>query len=299
MVRLEDVRIFVRAAALGSFSQAAREADILPAQASAAIQRLERDLDTRLFVRSTRSLRLSAQGEKYLPFAQEMLSVIRAGYDSLKNNDDILEGKLKISLPSDIGRNILLPLISDFCQKHTKVSVKLLFSDEVSNIYRDPVDIAVRYGLLQNSSYVAQPLVVNNRRCLVASPDYIARKGPLETLTQLAERECLLYLLDGQTHDVWPFEDENGKKKVTVHSRFVANDADVTRRWAVAGLGIAYKSWLDVGPDIEQGRLIQLLPDILGEAAPLNFICPHRSQLSLVVRKLYHHLRDHFDSQNN
>lgn len=76
MIRLEDVTLFVRSAALGSFSRAAREADLLPGQVSAAIQRLERELDKRLFARSTRSLRLTAEGEKYLPYAQEMLTLM-------------------------------------------------------------------------------------------------------------------------------------------------------------------------------------------------------------------------------
>ncbi|HBQ6920428.1 TPA: LysR family transcriptional regulator [Klebsiella pneumoniae] len=292
MVRLDDVRIFVRTATLGSFSRAAREVDILPAQASAAIQRLERALGARLFIRTTRSLRLSAQGEKYLPFALKMLEALKSGYDSLKSDNNNLKGELRISLPSDIGRNILLPLISNFCIKHKGVSVKLLFSDEISDVYREPVDIAIRYGSLPDSNYVAQSLVASNRRCLVASPAYIAREGIPTTLMELQDRECLLFLLDGQTHDVWHFGIENSINKVTVQSRFVANDADVTRRWAIAGLGIAYKSRLDVTQDIERGLLVQILPEVLGEAAPLNFICPHRDQLSPLVRQIYDHLKE-------
>lgn len=190
---------------LGSFSRAAREVDILPAQASAAIQRLERALGARLFIRTTRSLRLSAQGEKYLPFALKMLEALKSGYDSLKSDNNNLKGELRISLPSDIGRNILLPLISNFCIKHKGVSVKLLFSDEVSDVYREPVDIAIRYGSLPDSNYVAKSLVASNRRCLVASPAYIVREGIPKTLMELQDRECLLFLLDGQTHDVWHF----------------------------------------------------------------------------------------------
>lgn len=292
MVRLDDVRIFVRTATLGSFSRAAREVDILPAQASAAIQRLERALGARLFIRTTRSLRLSSQGEKYLPFALKMLEAFESGYDSLKSDNNNLKGELRISLPSDIGRNILLPSISNFCIKHKGVSVKLLFSDEISDVYREPVDIAIRYGSLPDSNYVAQSLVASNRRYLVASPAYIAREGIPTTLMELQDRECLLFLLDGQTHDVWHFGIENSINKVTVQSRFVANDADVTRRWAIAGLGIAYKSRLDVAQDIERGLLVQLLPEVLGEAAPLNFIYPHRDQLSPLVRQIYLHLKE-------
>ncbi|MCQ7044118.1 LysR family transcriptional regulator, partial [Escherichia coli] len=84
---------------------AAREADLLPGQVSAAVHRLERDLDKRLFARSTRSLRLTAEGEKYLPFAQELLAVVQAGEESL-HSDNELQGELKVAMPSDIGRNV-------------------------------------------------------------------------------------------------------------------------------------------------------------------------------------------------
>jgi Transcriptional regulator len=92
MIRLEDVTLFVRSAALGSFSRAAREVNLLPGQVSAAILRLERELDRRLFARSTRSLRLTAEGEKYLPYAQEMLALMQAGADSLQSHEDALSG---------------------------------------------------------------------------------------------------------------------------------------------------------------------------------------------------------------
>lgn len=134
--------------------------------------------------------------------------------------------------------------------------------------------------------------MARNRRCLVASPAYIAREGIPTTLMELQDRECLLFLLDGQTHDVWHFGIENRINKVIVRSRFVANDTDVTRRWAIAGLGIAYKSRLDVAQDIERGLLVQILPEVLGEADPLNFICPHRDQLSPLVRQVYDHLKE-------
>ncbi|BDH46372.1 LysR family transcriptional regulator [Salmonella enterica subsp. enterica serovar Choleraesuis] len=295
MVRLEDVKMFVRSTALGSFSNAAREAGLLPAQVSAAIQRLEKALGVRLFVRSTRSLRLTSQGEKYLPYAQEMLEVMKSGFDSLQSEDDGLHGNLKISLPSDLGRNVLLPLISRFCRDNSGVSVQLLFSDEVSNIYRDPVDIAIRYGELQNGSYVALPLAAHNRRVLVASPKYLQQYGRLERLEDLHQHECILWQKDGQIHNSWHFETSGSKKTLMVNGRYVSNDADVSRRWAVAGYGIAYKSRLDVYEDISSGKLVTLLQDIQGEKAPLNFICPHRSQFSALVRQVYSVLKDYLD----
>jgi len=292
MIRLEDVTLFVRAAALGSFSSAAREADLLPGQVSAAVHRLERDLDKRLFVRSTRSLRLTAEGEKYLPFAQELLAVMQAGAESLHSSDDELQGELKIAVPSDIGRNVLLPLITRFCEQHPKITLRLSLSDQISDIFRDPVDVAIRYGVLDNSSYVALPLAEKNRRVLAASPDYLAQHGRPATLGDITHHHCLLFTMNSHVYDKWTFQENGLRRQLTVKSRMLCDDADVARRWAIAGMGIVYKSWIDISADVEAGRLEVLLPQFTGEAAPLNLICPHRKQFSPAIRQLYGLLRE-------
>lgn len=293
MIRLEDVTLFVRSAALGSFSRAAREVNLLPGQVSAAILRLERELDRRLFARSTRSLRLTAEGEKYLPYAQEMLALMQAGADSLQSHEDALSGELKIALPSDIGRHILLPLITDFCREHPALSVRLSLSDQISDVFRDPVDIAIRYGKLEDSSYVALPLAEDNRRVMVASPAYLDQQGRPETLEELARHHCLPFVMGGHVYDKWTFPQEGMRRQITVKSRLLCDDAEVARRWAIAGMGIAYKSWIDVCEDIQHGRLEIVLPQLPGESTPLHLICPHRKQFSPAIRALHAILRSH------
>nr|WP_318383625.1 LysR substrate-binding domain-containing protein [uncultured Enterobacter sp.] len=296
MIRLEDVTLFVRAAALGSFSNAAREADLLPGQVSAAVHRLERDLDKRLFARSTRSLRLTAEGEKYLPFAQELLAVVQAGEESLHSGDDELQGELKVAVPSDIGRNILLPLLTRFCEQHPKITLRLSISDQVSDIFRDPVDVAIRYGVLDNSSYVALPLAEHNRRVLAASPAYLARHGRPGSLGELTHHHCLLFTMNSHVYDKWSFVENGLKRQLTVKSRLLCDDADVARRWAIDGMGIVYKAWIDISADVDAGRLEVVLPHCTGEAAPLNLICPHRKQFSPAIRQLHALLREHLSA---
>lgn len=292
MIRLEDVTLFVRSAALGSFSRAAREADILPGQVSAAVNRLERDLNKRLFARSTRSLRLTADGEAWLPYAQEMLAILQAGAEQLQGGEDEMQGELRIAVPSDIGRNVVLPVITAFCEKHPKLSLRIFLSDHVSDVFRDPVDVAIRYGVLENSSYVALPLAEDNRRVLTASPAYLQQHGRPQQLEDLLRHHCLLYSLNGHVYDKWSFPENGVRRQLTVSSRMLCDDADVARRWAVAGMGITYKSWIDVSADVLAGRLEILLPDRPGEAAPLNLICPHRKQFSPAIRELHRLLRE-------
>lgn len=287
MIRLDDLALFVRTAALGSFSKAAREVNLLPGQASAAIQRLERELDIRLFARSTRSLRLTEEGKRYLPFAQDALDALREGYDGLRGDANRLSGTLQIAAPSDFGRNLLLPWISEFRRAHPGLDIQLLVSDQVADVFRDPVDIALRYGQIDDASYVALPVAPNNRRVLVASPAYLARYGRPGSLDALADHNCLQYRLRGRTYDRWSFPTTEGARLVQVSGRLVSDDAEVVRRWALAGEGIAYKSWLDVSQDVAQGRLEVLLPELPGEPTPLHLVCPHRRQFSPAVKLLH------------
>lgn len=287
MIRFDDLALFVRTAALGSFSKAAREVNLLPGQASAAIGRLERELDIRLFARSTRSLRLTEEGKRYLPFAQDALQALRDGHEGLRGDASRLSGTLQIAAPSDFGRNMLLPWISEFRRAHPNLDIQLLVSDQVADVFRDPVDIAVRYGQIDDASFIALPIAPDNRRVLVASPNYIARHGRPGSLDALAEHNCLQYRLLGRTYDRWSFPSSEGARVIQVSGRLVSDDADVVRRWAVAGEGIVYKSWLDVSADVAAGRLEVLLPGVAGEPTPLSLVCPHRKQFSPAVKLLH------------
>lgn len=292
MIRLDDLSLFVRAAALGSFSQAAREVNLLPGQASAAIGRLERELDVRLFARSTRSLRLTDEGKRYLPFAQDALQALRDGVDGMRGENAPLTGTLQVAAPSDFGRNVLLPWIAEFRRAHPGLDIQLLVSDQVADVFRDPVDIALRYGQIEDASYVALPVAPHNRRVLVAAPGYLARRGRPAALAALADHACLAYRLRGRIYDRWCFALPEGEQVVQVRGALVSDDADVVRRWAVMGEGIAYKSWLDVCGDVQAGRLEVVLPDVPGEATPLNLVCPHRKQFSPAVKLLHALLRE-------
>ncbi len=288
MLRLDDLNLFVRTAALGSFTAAALEADLLPQQASAAIKRLERELGVRLFARSTRSLRLTAEGEQYLPFAGDVLATLRAGRERLRGESTELQGLLQIAAPSDFGRNNLLPWLAEFRRLHPKLRLRLFLSDRVADVFRDPIDIALRYGRMEDASFVALPLAPDNRRVLVASPDYVKRHGRPKSLDDLPAHGGLLYLLGGgRIYDKWSFSDQGRRRQVTMPGAMLCDDADVVRRWAIAGEGIAYKSWLDVHDDVAAGRLQLLLPKLRGEATPLNLVCPHREQFSPAVRQLH------------
>ncbi|RXY82741.1 LysR family transcriptional regulator, partial [Klebsiella pneumoniae] len=276
-----------------------RGLDLLqPAQVSAAIKRLETILNIRLFARSTRSLRLTPEGETWLPYATQMLDTLEAGLQKIQTPDDEVRGMLQIAVPSDLGRNLLLTLFRDFRQRHPALRLRLLFSDQLTDVFKDPVDVAFRYGNNDDASFISLPVAPENRRVLVASPEWIARHGEPQTLEELSQHNALIYILRGRPFDRWSLSLDGVVQQQKVSGTVMSDDAEVIRRLAIAGEGIAYKSMLDVSDDLRAGRLRRLLPRYQGDVVPLNLICPHRKQLSAAVRLLYEEVKSHCEGLN-
>lgn len=299
MLRLEDLTLFVRAAALNSFSDTAREAGLQPAQVSTAIKRLEQSLNIRLFARSTRSLRLTPEGEIWLPYAISTLQTLEAGFEQIQPARDEVRGVLQIAVPSDLGRNLLLAVFQAFRREHPALQLKILFSDQVTDVFKDPVDVAFRYGNNDDASYVALPLAPHNHRVIVAAPSYLERCGEPKALSDLVSHDALTYALRGRVYDKWTLSLNGDAHHVAVKSAMMSDDAEVIRRLAVAGEGIAYKSWLDVSEDVIEGRLKIILPQYQGDSVPLTMICPHRKQLSATVRLLHEAVKQRCDVLQN
>jgi len=292
MIRLEDLVIFISAADNGSLSAAARQLDLTPAVTSAGLKRLETELGTRLLARSTRSLRLTPDGERYLEYARGVMEQVEAGQNAVAHGRKMIGGTVSLSIPSDLGRNVLAPWLDDFQAQHPDVSFQVHIGDHVTDMFRSPVAVAVRYGVPEDSSLVALPLAPDNRRVLCAAPGYFARHGKPATPADLSRHNCLRFALSDTLHDRWTFHRGDEASVVNVHGNRSSDDGELVRRWAVAGHGLAYKSRLDVLADIKVGRLETALDAFQGEGAPLHLVCAHRTMLSPTVNALRDWLRD-------
>lgn len=287
MKALQDLDIFVRTVDSGSLSATARALDLTPAATSAALKRLEAELGTPLFVRSTRSLRLTEQGERFLEQCRPALQALQQASLELATGEQALRGVLKLAAPSDFGRNVLLPWLHEFQQLHTEVDIRLQLSDRMANVFSEPVDAALRYGKPPDSSLVALPIAPSNRRVLCASPAYLAQHGEPATPDELTGRDCLCFMVGEEVHDRWRFAlGDEAEITVRVRSANVSNDGDAVRRWALLGKGIAYKAGFDVAHDLSEGRLRALCTDWITEAAPLYMVLPSRRQLTPLLRCL-------------
>ncbi|HRJ51627.1 MAG TPA: LysR family transcriptional regulator [Candidatus Thiothrix moscowensis] len=288
---LGDLEVFMLTAESGSLSAAARLLNISPALTSAALKRLETDLGLMLFVRSTRSLRLTPEGQRLLPAAKLALQELHDALEELSTGKQVIRGHLQISIPSDLGRNQVLNWLDAFQNEYPEVTIRLHLSDSITDLYRQPVDVAIRYGDLPDSNLIALPLLPQNRRVLCASPIYLAKHGKPNTPDELSRHNCLRFNLDDNVHEQWQFYRDGQTLTVMVNGNRRANDGDAVHRWALAGHGIAYKSMLDVLPSLRTGELVRLCPDWEGEPTPLWLVCADRRQLSPTVVLLREHLQ--------
>jgi DNA-binding transcriptional LysR family regulator len=292
MTRLSELELLVRIADLGSLTAAAKALDWSPAAASAALKRLEAQWGVAVFVRSTRSLRLSSEGERLLPHVRQALQAMGEARAVALSPRTVLRGELHVAMPSDLGRHVLLPWLEAFQQRHPELALQFHLSDRNTDLMRTPVDVAIRYGVPSGSAQVALPLVPDNHRVLVASPGYVARHGSPARAQDLQDHQALRFMLSDEVPTTWPLRIDGQWQDVPVRGSRSANDGEVVKRWALAGLGIAHKSWLDVAAELSSGSLVRVNPDWLGEPSPLHLVLPGRRQLTPAVRSLRDWLKE-------
>jgi len=284
-MQLADLQVILKVAKFRSITDAAASLNMQTATASAAIKRVERALGADLFIRTTRSLRLSSAGERYIPHCQQALDMLNQAKQHVKDDLDIVDGELRIGISSDLGRNVVIPWLDEFMQTHSAVSLKVNLSDSNIDFYRDSIDIALRYGSPTDSNMYGFK-VCNVPRLLCASPDYLARQGIPKHPHDLVTYHGLFYQISDIIHDVWHFSHNDEKFKVKMRGNRAGNDGDLVRRWCVAGHGLATKSALDVASHLLSGELVNVLPEYHPTTTELWIICPSRQSITPAVRLL-------------
>lgn len=271
MYAINDLRLFVRTAELENLSAAARELGCTAAAASAAVLRLEKRLGVRLFARSTRRMRLTEEGRLFLPSARAALAALADGEAALAAQRQQLAGPIRLALPSDLGRHLLRPWLDPFLEQHPGITLTLSVGDALTDLVRSNIDLALRYGQLDDSPLVRRQLTLT-RRVAVAAPAYLDRHGTPQTPDDLHRHALLPLLHDGQLRGPWRFCAGNEVREIHAEGRRGSDDGALIRDWALAGYGIAFKSWHDVAADVATGRLRLLMPDWCQETVPLQLV---------------------------
>ncbi|OBU15773.1 LysR family transcriptional regulator [Photobacterium aquimaris] len=287
---LQDLEVILKVAEFRSITLAATHLDMRIATASAAVKRVEASLGVELFIRTTRQLRLSPAGEQYIPQCEQAMLILKTAKQNVREDLGIIDGEIRIALSSDLGRNIVIPWLDDFLEQHPKVSLRASISDRNIDFYHDSVDMALRYGSPSEANVYGFK-ICTVPRVLCASPEYLEKYGTPLTLEDLGDHNALLYQLDKLLHDEWVFTEHGNTTKVKLIGNRASDDADLVRRWCVAGLGVALKSSLDMSKDLLSGNVVSIMPNYQPIGTELWLICPSRQSITPTVRLLRDHLR--------
>ena len=265
-----------------------------PAATSAALKRLEGQLGSRLFERSTRAMRLTAQGQILLDYAQRAFDLLAEGESMATAHHGTLVGSLRVAAPSDLARNLLLPWFDEFLELHPGVELALSVSDQPLDVTRDEVDVALRYGPLADSRLIARPLTTT-RPMLWAAPAYLARHGTPTTPQDLLQHNCIAFHIAGRPARTWRFGRDGQWTEVRVKGNRTADDAALARDWAIAGHGIIYKSVPYLHHELHHSPLVRLLPEWDTPPYPLQALLPSGRFVPARVRALVDFLGGTFD----
>ncbi|MCY1526366.1 HTH-type transcriptional regulator DmlR [compost metagenome] len=253
---LHGLSVFVRSVEAGSFTGAARLLGTTPSAVSKSIARLERRLGVRLFQRSTRAFVLTGDGQAYYERIAPLVRGLEEADEALKA-PTTAAGKLRVSLPVDLGRQLLDPITSQLMPRHPALALDVSLSDRYVDLIQEGFDLALRVGKVADSGLHARALI-DLPLVLVASPQYLARHGEPQTAAELGAHRHVRYRLDGQ---VLPILLADGTR-LPIEGMFDADSGQAMKIAAVNGLGIAQILMTTVQDELDSGKLRCVLPHL-------------------------------------
>lgn len=282
MDRLHELEVFVAVAEAGSFAKAGRRMRLSPPAVTRAIAALENRLGARVFNRTTRSLKITEVGQRFLENARRILIDLDTAEKDAVGDTSVPHGHLTVTASVTLGRSTLAPVVGAFLSQHARVSVSILLLDRITNLVEEGIDVAVRIGPLPDSSLVARK-VGSVRRILVASPTYVARRG-----LPLSPADLRLHSVIGFTglmpNREWRFMEGRSGYSVSLMPRLEINDALAAIAAAENGEGITIALSYMVAEKIREGRLLPVLDAFTPAPVPVSLVYPQNRLISPKVR---------------
>lgn len=284
-----DMAIFTKVVQAGGFSAAARQLRLSKAAVSKRLARLEDRLGARLLNRTTRRLALTEEGAAFYERATRILAEIDDAERAVSRLGGEPRGTLRISAPMSFGVLHLAGALPAFLAEHPALAIDIALNDRLVDVVEEGFDVAIRIARLPDSSLVARRLA-STRSLTVAHPGYWREHGKPRHPSELRHHNCLRYSYQLSLDD-WTFKDG---LSVTVDGTFVANNGDVLRSAALAGLGVTRLPSFIAGDDVQSGRLEAALEGFEETEASIYAIYPHRRHLSAKVRAFVDFLAQRF-----
>lgn len=290
MDTLDAMKVFRRVAEVGGFAEAARQLDLAPASVTRAVQSLEERTGLRLLHRTTRSMRLTESGERYLQMVRRALTEIEAVEDALRGERTReVSGTLRLSMPVALGTRYLVPLLAQFKAEHPQLRMDLDFSDGPVDVLGQGFDAAIRVSMRLADSSLNARSIGSSPVVIAASAAYLQRAGTPRTLEDLRKHQMLEYShqqgeLTGGLRLV------GSEREAAPASSIRANSGEALKGFAIAGLGLVQAPTFLLADELADGRLERLLPQVpLGEYI-ISIVFPERAFLPQRTRRLIDHL---------
>lgn len=291
---MQDLEIFVDVSNKSSFVKVAQERNISPSSVSRAVSNLERKLNLKLFHRTTRRVSLTEAGHAYFYKISPILHDLKAAAESVNDIKGKAMGTIRITSSVTFGNYILLPILHKFMELHAGVKLVYTLSDSIIDLVDKRIDIAVRHGVLSDSSFVATKLMSTGYR-IVASPSYLSKHEYPFKPSHIVDHSCLIFNWPS-FQNKWKFMSSEEYEEIEVHGRYYMTNGMALRSLALGGAGVALLAdWL-VNEDIQQGALIDLFPTYQVSAHDFDtsiwLMTPSREYMPLRIRLLMDFIKE-------
>jgi DNA-binding transcriptional LysR family regulator len=277
MDKLTEMEVYATVIQRGGLSAAARELELTPSAVSKLIKRLENRLGVRLLNRTTRRLSTTEAGQQFYQRCLDILSAVEDAENTLSNYGQIAKGKLRINSTAGFARHQLLPILMEFQEEYPQLELELQLSGIPVDLVAEQVDVAIRLGVLEDTSLVARHLG-ESRRIVCASPEYLKLHGKPRVPSDLKSHSCLR-LSTSRSFNLWRFQTPDGEQLIEARGGFLTNDVNALCDYAMQGGGIARLSSFMVGRLLEDGKLIALLENYEKDQQQIHALYPNRKQL--------------------
>jgi DNA-binding transcriptional LysR family regulator len=280
---LDGLRMFVKVAELASFTRAAEHLGLSKARVSTAVHALETEVGSRLLQRSTRAVRLTADGEQFLARARPLVSDA-AELAAMFQAPSTLRGRVRVDMPQSLARSLFIPKLPELLAAHPHIEVQLSTTDRRVDVIREGFDCVLRAGKLEQPSLIARRLgEMPMMNC--ASPGYLKRHGTPRSLDDLDEHLVVHYSARfGTDTPSFEYRDGNVYRERPMRSVITVNSTDSFHAACIAGLGIIQAPRLGVLPVIMAGDMVELLPQHTCAPMPVSLVHPHGRNVPRHVR---------------
>lgn len=276
--------MFVRVVEANSFRKAALSLGAPRSTVTMAVQRLEEHLGVRLIHRTTRSIKLSADGEAYYDRCRSIIADVEAAESGLRDGFSHVRGRLRVSMPAAIGRMLVIPSIDRFRHLHPDIELRIGMTDRLVDLVEEGIDCVIRTGELTDSSLISRK-IGEYRWVICAAPSYLDRRGEPKAVEDLRNHQAVAYASprDGRS-STWSLRDGGGETIAEVAPSIIVDETFALKDLALAGYGLVRISDFMIRDELRSGALREVLPHTAPAPVPIWLLYPSSRQLAPAVR---------------